>query len=1018
MTIIYIDPGTGSMLISAAIAMVSVAFFMLKGLVYRKFSINGSKGDSLDPDKKYGLVFYSEGKQYWNVFRPLLEESSKRLIPVTYLTSDKDDPALQTNIEGVESIYIGSGRESFFVLNRLNAKMVVMTTPGIDVLEIKRSKDVDHYSHITHALGSIAGYKAYSTDYFDSVLLGGEGDERTIRELEVKRNLSSKKIEVIGHTYLDVLREKLLKEKYEYSMFKDKRTTVLLSPTWGNHGLLTKYGAEILEALEESGQFNVIIRPHPQSFISEHNLMEELMSKFPDSDYRVWDRDRENLKAMSHADIMISDFSGIIFDFFTLFKKPILTLNEQYEKRGRDAMDLDEDPWDIQSLNFIGKTIGNKEIENLPEIILETINEKEKTLNVPNQVLMDMDKYPNESAVRGLNFIELELSKLSLLETEPIQSPNINKLSSEMSYSYNGNLRSSLKQLVHPNMLFQMFMGLILLITYTYAGIRLLPNDGLNVRFLTRIYPVLFILGLPLLFMILIRTHIDGGLFLNKKREKFSFKDFILTALPMTPIIQYIVANQDILSFYESAKVFGYFLILTSFLIAIVPWLMSTLITKNLSISITISFLFIILNMASFGLATSMKVIALVMFSICFVIFIALYLNKKSLVIIISLIFFVTNFASSIISNNLNNNSNLISPNDSTSIIGKFTTPLEVKKTPDIFILVYDSYENEETLNSYGYDNSAQMEFLLDNDFTIYDGTYSYGASSLISMGYLLNPEPFSTDTSEYRKMISGDGSTFKVFEKNGYQMNLVGQSDYLTKGFESQYDFTFPNDIHSIDPHKIIINAILEGEFRFDVDFSTIGYSDYLDAKEMILSQSLNKPEFLYSHGDFPGHSQNSGVLLPNETELHLKKLETANQEMQKDIEDIRSKNRDAIVIIAGDHGPYLTKNGVGLASYETSEIDRLDIQDRYGAFLAISWPDPSYSERYDIKLIQDVIPAVISYMYEDDSLFDATRMDRTLFDSSVIGGANVIDGIIHGGVDDGKPLFENNGVRHRHSD
>lgn len=71
MIISYIDPGTGSMLISATIALVSVAFFMLKGFIYRKFNISGEKGQVLDPTKQYGLVFYSEGKQYWNVLSHL-----------------------------------------------------------------------------------------------------------------------------------------------------------------------------------------------------------------------------------------------------------------------------------------------------------------------------------------------------------------------------------------------------------------------------------------------------------------------------------------------------------------------------------------------------------------------------------------------------------------------------------------------------------------------------------------------------------------------------------------------------------------------------------------------------------------------------------------------------------------------------------------------------------------------------------------------------------------------------------
>ena len=221
MKMMYIDPGTGSMLISAFIALISVGFFMLKGFVYQKLNIGSdkesTKGAQIDLTKNYGLVFYSEGKQYWNVFKPILEELNRHSIPAYYFTSDEKDPGLTADLESIDAIHIGVGQESFDVLNRMTADMLVMTTPGLDVLEIKRSKNVKHYSHITHAPGCIAGYKAYSVDYFDSVLLGGDGDLDIIPILEEKRNLPEKELEVIGHTYLDEYRKKLSDEKYQES---------------------------------------------------------------------------------------------------------------------------------------------------------------------------------------------------------------------------------------------------------------------------------------------------------------------------------------------------------------------------------------------------------------------------------------------------------------------------------------------------------------------------------------------------------------------------------------------------------------------------------------------------------------------------------------------------------------------------------------------------------------------------------------------------------------------------------
>lgn len=206
---------------------------------------------------------------------------------------------------------------------------------------------------------------------------------------------------------------------------------------------------------------------------------------------------------------------------------------------------------------------------------------------------------------------------------------------------------------------------------------------------------------------------------------------------------------------------------------------------------------------------------------------------------------------------------------------------------------------------------------------------------------------------------------------------------------------------------YPLLIQSILEGEFRFDVGFEKIAYSDYLSEKRKAFTQEAKKPVFLYTHNLLPGHSQNSGQCLPDETARHIERITHANEEMRTDLTLLIESRPHAIVIVAGDHGPYLTKNCTGLKGYDVSEIDRLDIQDRYGAFLSIKWPDRAYDDRYDIRILQDIFPALFAYLFEDDAIFEATRMERRTFGSQ-LAGAYVQDGIIAGGKDDGQPLFE----------
>lgn len=1028
MKMMYIDPGTGSMLISAFIALISVGFFMAKGFIYQKLNIGGDKGASkgaqLDLTKSYGLVFYSEGKQYWNVFKPVLEELNKRSIQATYFTSDEDDPGLKAEFEHIDSQYIGTGRESFYVLNRLIADMVVMTTPGLDVLEIKRSKDVKHYSHITHAPGCIAGYKAYSVDYFDSVLLGGDGDLDIIPLLEEKRNLPEKELEVIGHTYLDEYRKKLTDEKYQQSFFTEKRPVVLISPTWSNHGLLTKYGKQILSSLEKTDKYNVIVRPHPQSFISEVEMVEELMAAFPANEHRKWDREIDGLISMSQADIMISDFSGIIFDFVSLFNKPILTINSHYEKRGRDASDLEEDPWDLQIVGILGQTIDKEDVPHLPEIIENALENTHDITQRIKSVRHLFDSRPGESAVRGADYISQKMEEIrsATLEEEKTTGSTQEKISNNLTYQEKetggiaGAMKGILASLTTSSSLLQIFLTSLLLNGYILFGKQFLPAEGLNQEFLAKItpYAISFSLILFGLFLVFVWMKDKGTLRFRKEAEGIELKDFLLLALPMAPIIQYIIANQDILSIAESLKVFVFFFVAAGLIVLVIPTLLSPVIAKNLTLALTLGSVFIIFNMASFGRVIWLSRIAMILAALIIVVFLLLFYKQKNILIIASLVFFVTNIGTSLFTGDES-----AAVEDQSTIEGLESkvgpaldnqTPVH---TPDVFLLVYESYSNQETMNSYGYDNSEQMQFLIDNGFAIYDGTYTLAPSSLESISRVLEPAYVNSDYTEMREIIAAEAGVLKAFNNLDYVTLGAVSNDYMTKGFEPRYDYFFPDARYSIDPHIIIRDAILEGEFRFDADFSTVDYTDYVDYKQNVLAKNLAKPEFFYTHNNYPGHSQNSGVLRPNETELHLEGIEIANKEMREDIAALQLENRDAIIIVAGDHGAYLTKNGIGLGDYDISEIDRLDIQDRFGSFLAIHWPDSSYQDKYDIQVLQDVFPAVFSYLYEDDTLFDKIRTTRETFKPRTIGGVTVKDGIVVGGVNDGEPLFENVGIR-----
>jgi hypothetical protein len=99
-------------------------------MIYAKFLTIFKKESLLSKD----IVIYSEGKQYWNTFSPLVHEFLKRETPVTFLTSSKDDPALELSDKNFNAKYIGNEVMACSYLNYLHANVLVTTTPQLSVL--------------------------------------------------------------------------------------------------------------------------------------------------------------------------------------------------------------------------------------------------------------------------------------------------------------------------------------------------------------------------------------------------------------------------------------------------------------------------------------------------------------------------------------------------------------------------------------------------------------------------------------------------------------------------------------------------------------------------------------------------------------------------------------------------------------------------------------------------------------------------------------------------------------------
>ncbi len=404
MILLYIDPGTGSMLFTVIIGVVAALLFAVKGLFIKlKYFFSGGKAKAESGDK-IPFVIYTDSKRYWNVFEPICDEFERRKVKLTYMTQSEDDPVFSKDYKYITGEFIGAGNSAFAKLNVLQAGTVLSTTPSLDVYQWKRSKGVDKYVFMFHDASEGTIYEMFAMDYYDAIMLTGEFQGDYIRRLEKMRNLPAKYLYTTGCTYLDGMKKRFdIERNSDTASMLTGRKQILLAPSWGESSTLNRFGSDILNALVKTG-YDIVVRPHPQMKISDAALLDKLMKQFPDNDHFSWNFDNDNFDVLRKSDLMITDFSGVMCDYALVFDRPLVYADTHIDLSTYDACWIDEPVWRMQILPTIGKCLDEKDFPNMKEVldsVMASDTYREGRKNVREKVW----QYVGESAERTVDYL-------------------------------------------------------------------------------------------------------------------------------------------------------------------------------------------------------------------------------------------------------------------------------------------------------------------------------------------------------------------------------------------------------------------------------------------------------------------------------------------------------------------------------------------------------------------------------------------------------------------------------------
>ena len=321
------------------------------------------------------LVIYSEKSGFYKYFKGIIKELLARSdMVIHYVTNDPDDVIFEVAKKNprIKPYYI-SLKKTISLMLKLECDICVMTTPDLDKYYLKKSKmkrDIE-YIYIPHALMSMhMGMKEGSLDAFDTIFCAGEHIKREVKATERVYGLPAKECVEFGYPLVDDLIP--LGEEERKTHKRTGRREILIAPTWNEDNILDSCIDTLLERLL-CDEYHITVRPHPEYVKRFGQNMNAIVERWQDKvgEGLTFELDFSSNKSIYSSDLMITDWSGISFEFSFATKRPTLFINTKMKVLNENWQKIDCTPIEITLRDEIGVSIEKSDTEHIDSIIAD-----------------------------------------------------------------------------------------------------------------------------------------------------------------------------------------------------------------------------------------------------------------------------------------------------------------------------------------------------------------------------------------------------------------------------------------------------------------------------------------------------------------------------------------------------------------------------------------------------------------------------------------------------------------------
>lgn len=332
------------------------------------------------------LVFYSESNGFYKYFKGYIEYLLKNTnLTIHYITSDPDDNIfdMEKKNSKIRGYYIGEKR-LITLMMKMDADVVAMTMPDLQNYHIKRSfvrKDIE-YIYIGHGVGSWNLLMRHgSTHHYDTIFCTGPSGKIEEEQIEELYGLPKRNLIEVGYPLIDEARAKYSSMTHHtYKLPK-----ILIAPSWQEDNIVDSCLETILDQLKGKG-YDITVRPHPQEVRQKKEYMEKLKQIY-EPEGIVIQTDFSSDKTWLEADVLITDWSGIGWEYAYTTLKPVLSINTPMKVMNPDYLKIKEIPITIRLREELGKTLDLDQLDRINDTIVYMLNHSEEYSEQINRIV-------------------------------------------------------------------------------------------------------------------------------------------------------------------------------------------------------------------------------------------------------------------------------------------------------------------------------------------------------------------------------------------------------------------------------------------------------------------------------------------------------------------------------------------------------------------------------------------------------------------------------------------------------